>query len=167
MNRDDLLELFEYNQWAKVRLLDSLSRVKQEDFSKDLHSSHGGIQGTLFHMVNAENIWISRLRGEELRTINSEEVKSLGDLKAKWDELDKKLSMLISEYSDGDLLSEFEYQDSKGNKFRHPRIWVFNQLFNHFTYHRGQIVTMQRQLGYEPAHTDIITFYRLGRGKAR
>lgn len=160
MNKKDLAELFEYNRWAENRLLASLEQVSTEDFEKDLHSSHGGIRGTLFHMVNAENIWTSRLRGEELRTINSEEVKSLGDLKAKWDELDKKLSMLISEYSDGDLLSEFEYQDSKGNKFRHPRIWVFNQLFNHFTYHRGQIVTMQRQLGYKPANTDLIGFYR-------
>ncbi len=160
MTKSDILDLFEYNQWAKTRLMTSLQAMKHEDIGKDLHSSHGGILGTLLHMVNAENIWTTRLRGEELRTINSEEVKSLGDLKAKWDELEKKLSTLISDYSDGDLLSEFEYQDSKGNKYRQPRIWAFSQLFNHFTYHRGQIVAMQRQLGYKPANTDLIGFYR-------
>ena len=160
MTTKDLVELFEYNQWVKARLVPSLEAMKHEDVGKDLHSSHGGILGTLLHMVNAEGIWTSRLRGEEIRTFNSEEVKSLGDLKAKWDELDIKLSRLISEYSDGELQSEFEYRDSKGNKYIQPRIWAFSQLFNHFTYHRGQIVTMQRQLGYKPANTDIIGFYR-------
>jgi uncharacterized damage-inducible protein DinB len=160
MTKTDIVELFEYNQWAKTRLMTSLEAMKHEDIGKDLHSSHGGILGTLLHMVNAESVWTSRLRGEEPRPINSEEVKNLGDLKTKWDELDKKLSVLISDYSDGDLLSEFEYQDSKGKKYLQPRIWAFNQLFNHFTYHRGQVVAMQRQLGYKPANTDLIGFYR-------
>ncbi len=160
MTKTDIVDLFEYNQWAKTRLMTSLQAMKHEDIGKDLHSSHGGILGTLLHMVNAESIWISRLRGEELRTINSEVVKSLGDLKAEWDELDKKLSMLISDYSDRDLLSEFEYRDLKGNKYHQPRIWAFSQLFNHFTYHRGQIVAMQRQLEYKPVNTDLIGFYR-------
>jgi uncharacterized damage-inducible protein DinB len=31
---------------------------------------------------------------------------------------------------------------------------------NHGTYHRGQIVTMLRQLGAEPIATDFITFVR-------
>jgi uncharacterized damage-inducible protein DinB len=31
---------------------------------------------------------------------------------------------------------------------------------NHSTYHRGQIVTMLRQLGAKPPTTDLILFYR-------
>jgi uncharacterized damage-inducible protein DinB len=160
MTKSDISELFEYNQWAKERLLKSLEGMKHEDVGKDLHSSHGGILGTLLHMVNAEGIWTSRLRGEEPRQLNSEDVKNLGDLKLKWNELDSRLSKLIADYSDAELLSEFEYRDSKGNKYVQPRIWAFGQMFNHFTYHRGQIVAMQRQLGYKPVNTDLIGFYR-------
>jgi uncharacterized damage-inducible protein DinB len=34
-------------------------------------------------------------------------------------------------------------------------------VVNHATYHRGQVVTMLRQLGVEPPHTDLVVYYRL------
>ena len=64
MNKTDMLELLEYGGWAKERLLASLEPMKQEDFEKDLHSSHGGVRGTLLHIMNAENIWSRRLSAE-------------------------------------------------------------------------------------------------------
>ncbi|MCL5020670.1 MAG: DinB family protein [Bacteroidetes bacterium] len=160
MNRDDLLELFEYNQWAKVRLLDSLAQVKQEDFSKDLHSSHGGIQGTLFHMVNAENIWLSRLEGNQVTPLDASQLKSVEDFRKAWDDLDKRMTGVLAGVNDSQLQAMMGYQDSRGNKYRHPKQWAFNQIFNHFTYHRGQIVALQRELGYQPVNTDLIGFYR-------
>lgn len=160
MDKQDLIELLEYNQWAKGRLLNSLASIKQEDFDKDLHSSHGGIRGTLYHMVNAENIWSSRLEGRPVEPLNLDGLKDVSAFKAKWDETDARLESIIRTSSDEKLHSPFEYQDSKGNRYSQPRIWAVSQLFNHFTYHRGQIVAMQRQLGYKPANTDLIGFYR-------
>ncbi len=160
MNRDDLLELFEYNQWAKVRLLDSLAQVKQEDFSKDLHSSHGGIQGTLFHMVNAENIWLSRLEGNQVTPLDASQLKSVEDFRKAWDDLDNRMTGVLAGVNDSQPQAMMGYQDSRGNNYYHPKLWAFNQLFNHFTYHRGQIVALQRELGYQPVNTDLIGFYR-------
>ncbi len=160
MNKNDLIELFEYNRWASEKLLASLAEVKPEDFGKDLHSSHGGIKGTLFHMVNAENIWVSRLEGQQIIPLDASKLNGVEDFRRAWDDLDKKLSGLIAGTTDEQLLSRMEYQDSKGNKYFHPRLWAFGQLFNHFTYHRGQIVALQRQLGYKPVNTDLIGFYR-------
>lgn len=160
MNKDDIVELLEYNRWAKQRLLDSLETVKQEDFDNDLHSSHGGIRGTLYHMVNAENIWYSRLAGQQVKMLDEKGLRDVKSLRAKWDELDSSLEALIRSSTDEQLKSQFEYQDLRGNKYTQPRMWALSQLFNHFTYHRGQIVAMQRQLGYKPVNTDMIGFYR-------
>jgi uncharacterized damage-inducible protein DinB len=33
-------------------------------------------------------------------------------------------------------------------------------VVNHSTYHRGQVVTLLRQLGVEPIGSDLIAFYR-------
>lgn len=160
MNKNDLMELFEYNQWAKRRLLGSLEQVKPEDFAKDLHSSHGGIQGTLFHMVNAENVWVSRLDGEQVIPLDPAQLTNVADFMRVWDRLDNKMSGLLAGTTDEQLHSRMEYHDSKGNKYFQPMIWAYAQLFNHFTYHRGQIVALQRQLGYKPVNTDLIGFYR-------
>jgi len=67
---------------------------------------------------------------------------------------------LLGSMTDDQLIAQFEYQDTKGNKYSQPRVWALQQVFNHFTYHRGQIASMQRQLGYVPSNTDLIGFYR-------
>jgi uncharacterized damage-inducible protein DinB len=33
-------------------------------------------------------------------------------------------------------------------------------VVNHSSYHRGQVVTMLRQLGIQPPATDLIRYYR-------
>ena len=160
MNKNDIIELSEYHLWAKERLLLSLEAMKQEDFEKDLHSSHGGVRGTLLHVMNAENNWLKRLAGESNAPLDDSKMKRLDDFNREWEQLDKKLSASVSGLTDENLQSRFDYQDTRGNKYSHPRIWAFQQLFNHFSYHRGQIVTMQRQLGYMAANTDLIGFFR-------
>ncbi|MCL4511002.1 MAG: DinB family protein [Bacteroidetes bacterium] len=164
MNKRDIVELLEYSQWAKSRLLNSLEPMKQEDFEKDLHSSHGGVRGTLFHILNAENFWLRRLTGEPVVSLDEAKLKNLNDFKQEWDQLDKRLSELVNGLSEEQVQASFEYQDRKGNKYAQPRIQLLHQLVSHFTYHRGQIVAMQRQLGYQPANTDLIVFYREKKG---
>ena len=41
----------------------------------------------------------------------------------------------------------FQYQNFRGEQFKQPLYQMLLHLFNHGTYHRGQIVTMLRQLG--------------------
>jgi len=160
MNKNDVLELLEYNRWAKERLIGSLEQMKPEDFEKDLRSSHGGIRGTLLHVLFALNTWSGRLMGDTMAPLDEEKLQNVSDFKYEWGRLEKTLVDVVDKFIDDQLQSRFEYQDTKGNKYSQPRIWALQQLFNHFTYHRGQIVTMQRQLGYKPVNTDLIGFYR-------
>jgi uncharacterized damage-inducible protein DinB len=37
-----------------------------------------------------------------------------------------------------------------------PR-WLFTQAVTHEFHHKGQIVTIARQLGYQPVETDLVT----------
>ena len=55
----------------------------------------------------------------------------------------------------------FAYQNFKGEPFKQPLYEMLLHLFNHQTYHRGQLVTMLRQAGIEviPA-TDFIIWSR-------
>ena len=64
MNLQDIHDLYDYNYWAKRRILAVVETLSPEQFAKDLSSSHGGIQGTLFHIMGAEEIWFKRWKGE-------------------------------------------------------------------------------------------------------
>ncbi|MEI9934102.1 MAG: DinB family protein [Ferruginibacter sp.] len=59
------------------------------------------------------------------------------------------------------LLQLFSYKTFKGDPFTQPLYEVVFHVFNHSTYHRGQLVTILRQLGVEKIpSTDLIVFYR-------
>jgi uncharacterized damage-inducible protein DinB len=56
---------------------------------------------------------------------------------------------------------EFIYLNSKKEQFKQPVYQVLVHIFNHGTYHRGQLVTMLRQLGVEKIpQTDYIVWTR-------
>ena len=52
-----------------------------------------------------------------------------------------------------------EYTNLAGETCADPVWLVLHQLSNHATYHRGQVVTMLRQLGAPGVSTDLIRFH--------
>ncbi len=59
------------------------------------------------------------------------------------------------------LQHEFTYRNSKKELFKQPVFQVLMHLFNHQTYHRGQLVTIMRSLNIDKIpKTDFIEFSR-------
>src|SRR5437868_6533365 len=63
MTPDLLRQLFEYNQWANQRTLDTCSPLSNEQFKRELGSSFSSVRDTLAHLYGAEWIWLQRLIG--------------------------------------------------------------------------------------------------------
>jgi len=70
------------------------------------------------------------------------------------------MSEFVSELTDERLSSVLIYKTMEGKQFSNILWQMMQHLINHSTYHRGQVVTMLRQLGVKPIGTDLITFYR-------
>jgi uncharacterized damage-inducible protein DinB len=62
-DRQAIVRLFEYGEWANHSFLDALEPLPAEDYLPDLKGSHGGIHGTLLHTYGAEQIWHERFCG--------------------------------------------------------------------------------------------------------
>ncbi|MCY7292102.1 MAG: hypothetical protein LH615_07960, partial [Ferruginibacter sp.] len=59
------------------------------------------------------------------------------------------------------LAHEFIYINSKKDQFKQPVYEMILHLFNHQTYHRGQLITMLRQVDEKNIpNTDLISFMR-------
>src|SRR5438046_10617235 len=56
----EVRELFAYNAWANRRFFAALESLSAESYFRDLKSSHGGLHGTLCHIVWAEQLWLKR-----------------------------------------------------------------------------------------------------------
>lgn len=69
----------------------------------------------------------------------------------------------VQEASDDMLAASLPYKNIRGEHFVQPVSDIVMHLSNHGTYHRGQVVTLLRQLGVEKIpQTDYILFRRQG-----
>jgi uncharacterized damage-inducible protein DinB len=62
--------------------------------------------------------------------------------------------------SDEDLAGTIEYKSFDAGRFRNCREEILTQLFTHSAYRRGQIASLVRADGGEPAATDYICWCR-------
>jgi uncharacterized damage-inducible protein DinB len=156
-----LRSLFQYNAWADSRLLDVCGSLTNEQFLRDLGSSYGSVRDTLAHMYGAEWVWNERFQGRSPAALNPAGAFSdLASVRAKLEEMDQHYLDYVSKLTAQDLERVMRYKSFAGIEFSNPLWQSLHQVANHGTYHRGQVVTLLRQLGVKPVSTDLIGFYR-------
>ena len=156
---NDLLALLDYTAWATLRILAALNPLTLEECSRDLHSSHGGINGTLAHLYGADVIWTARLCSRPAITFSDlPGLPALGVLEVKWAALQTGRRAFLSGMNAEQTVA---YTNLRGESQSSTVGETVLHVVNHGAYHRGQLVTMLRQLGYAALNTDLIAFYRL------
>lgn len=161
MTLNDIHILYEFNYWAKAKMIGALDALPEQDLYKDLKTSFGGIHGTLVHICGAEDIWLSRFKGiANPMFLKNADLPDYTAVKKKWEEVEKGMRTYVHSLTEQQLLEKFSYTNIKGEPFSNIRWQALQHLVNHGTYHRGQITSMIRQLGGTPVSTDMIAFYR-------
>lgn len=163
-----LLSFATYNLWANQIILQKLETVSEEILQKDMQSSFGSIFETLIHMLDTESTWWQRIKLAEIIESPVASVgKDLNKLSAAWLKISREGAEWVKEANELRLVHVFGYHNSKKMYFKQPVSEALMHLFNHQTYHRGQIVTMLRQNKVDPIPaTDLIKFYRSKRTKS-
>lgn len=151
-----------YNVWANQKLLDLILSLPDELQTRDLVSSFSSLYKTALHIHDAESTWWQRVKMQERISIPSENLKgnmrelaaALVNQSKQWEEWIKNASELALEHV-------CHYQNSKREQFKQPVFQMVLHVFNHGTYHRGQMVTMLRQMNVEKIpQTDFIIWSR-------
>lgn len=163
----EVRELFAYNAWANRRIFAALRTVPGEAYFRDLKSSHGGLHGTLCHLVWAEQLWLNRWLGRPKPAVyQGKDLATLDAAARRWEEIERERATFFGAFTDPRLDETVVVQPSTGGAFRHAFREMFAHAADHSSYHRGQIVTMLRQVGVAPPNTGLIVFYRERGGHA-
>jgi len=161
MTADEVRELFAYNAWANRKLFAAAAALPQEHYFRDLRSSHGGIHGTLAHIVWAEQLWLCRwLKAPNPAVSQGKDLGSLDAVRARWEEVEAQRAEFLRDFPDARLAETRAVQPSTGGEFLHTFGEMFRHAIDHSSYHRGQVVTLLRQLGVQPPSTGLIVYYR-------
>ena len=159
MTKQEIVVLFKYDAWATSHQLSAIEKLSDEQYEKDMGSSHRGIQGTLSHCYGAERVWLARWTGKGANAM-PEGLLSRHGLRDRWNALHAEMLEYAEGLTDEKLFATFAYKDLRGNPYSQPLWQQMQHIANHSTYHRGQITTMLRQLGIPPVATDLIAYYR-------
>ncbi len=112
--------------------------------------------------MDVESIWWQRLKLQEHVEWPGKNFEAdFENLSRELLSLSKQWNQWVSGANEMQITHVFGYQNSKKEFFKQPVYEMLLHLFNHQTFHRGQLITMMRQNGIEkiPA-TDFIVFSR-------
>ena len=159
--RKFIREYAAYNTWASKILFERIGKLSEEDINKEIASSFSSLYKTVQHMWLAEEVWWQRLKLVENIELQSEKFTgSFTELSANLTKQSQQWIDWVNTATEPQLTHVFAYVRNKEQQ-KLPVYQMLQHVFNHATYHRGQLVTILRQLGADkiPA-TDFSAFCR-------
>jgi len=159
MNKQDILILYQYNQWANAKILTTAENVTQEQYLAPASFPHGGLRGTLVHTLFAEWIWRKRWEGTSPTVrLKPEDFPTFESLCTRWAEEEKQLMDFVSGLTDERLNNTFNYTNTSGKAFSRILWQAMAHLVNHGTQHRTEAAAMLTDFGHSPGDIDFIYF---------
>ena len=161
--KNHLLKLAKYNKWANQKFIQSLNAQEENFLFTQLDSSFKNIFETCKHIWLGELGWLARMENKGWQT------KALDNFQGEPKDLFTAWQITSDAYikfiETEDLTIEIEFMHDEIN-YSIPRSDMILTIINHGNYHRGQIVTMLRQLGINKIpKTDYIEWVREQRRK--
>ena len=173
MTKSEIQLLYEYDRWANNRVLQAVSTLNAEEFTRNLGGSFCSVRDTLMHIVEGERGWLTCWKepspssafvmdfwAQHNALFNANAFADLAAVQRKWAEVEGEQVEFVNRVTNESLermLTVGTTQISLAHLMQH--------LANHSTYHRGQVALMMRQLAAEPLSTDFAVFLMEGRGE--
>jgi uncharacterized damage-inducible protein DinB len=148
----------DYNLWANETLVNWVNTKPPEIMEQEVPSSFPTIAKTFSHLWDTEKFWLGVLQGENPPWNSFEGANdqiTAGLLKQSQDFRD-----YVHSLSEHEMVADC-ILDAPWAKGKFPMYEFIQHCLNHGAYHRGQIITIARNLGItDPPMTDY-NFYNM------
>ncbi|SDD22239.1 DinB family protein [Niabella drilacis] len=162
MDKKYFTELAKFNRVGTGQVCSWLQQISDEQWLRPVVSSFNSIHDTVLHMINAEDAWLQRFRKENLVRFDQRFTGTRQELLELWQQTSQQLSDWVAAFDETKLRAPFTYRRFNGQEYTSLYYQVIAHVVNHATYHRGQLVTLLRQVGFTGVQsTDLIGFYRV------
>lgn len=136
-----------FNLWANQKITEPISQLPEEKITAEIISSFPSIYKTVLHLLDAESLWWQRLKLQEhVERPSDTFAGNFAALQKRLLEQSTLYNDWVSKATEAQLQHVFAYFREK-EQFKLQVGQMLLHLFNHNSYHRGQLVTMLRQSG--------------------
>lgn len=156
------LELADYNIWANTKVIGWLNQLDELQYNQNIISSFSTIKDTSIHIAAAEKVWLERWQMIENPVFLASDFNGTKqDLINIWLKASNDIKSFIASKPETEFENKFSFKRLNGDLFYMEYSKTFAHIFNHSTFHRGQLVTMLRQAGFTNVDsTDLLSYYR-------
>lgn len=160
MSKKIYTDLLAYNYWANSRFHEVFLEMPSELADAEVQSSFAGLGPTVEHIAGAEFIWLQRLQNIDVKGFPAFDGQQFPD--EKWLASSQDLIKFAEALKQEDFEKPIEYRNLKGEAFSNTVGGIIQHLVNHGTFHRGQLVSILRILGWKKIpSTDYIVWLRI------
>ena len=150
-----------YNAWANGKIISFLRTKPKQTWYQEVPSSYNSIVGTLNHILATQEYWYSVIT----KTVNTSTRwnNESPDAEEVFDFLTRHSNLMTEtfrQFSEEEL-SKTILIESPWFTSNLPRYEYIQQVLNHSVYHRGQVVTIGRNLGFTDAPNTDYNFYNV------
>ena len=160
MQLDAIRELYDYNHWANQRVLSAMTPLTDDMFTRNMGNSFVSLRDTLAHILGAEWIWLERWLGRSPKALlSASDFPTLQAFQRRWVAVRLDQNQYIQTLIPDRLNDDVSYTNTRGERYSYALWRQMLHVINHSSYHRGQVTTLLRQMGAEPAGTDLLVYY--------
>ncbi|QQQ28926.1 DinB family protein [Chryseobacterium indoltheticum] len=154
-----LTDIADYSNWADTAVISWLEEISDEQWEKETESSFNSIAKTTLHIISAKRIWIDFWNNVRHPTFLSIEFTgNKTDLIEIWKKTMVQYKNFIEDYNEENYSQKISIT-IKDEKWEMEFAETVLHQNNHATFHRGQLVTMLRQVGFTNfTNTDIASY---------
>lgn len=144
----------EFNLWANETYATWLGSKPSELLHKEIPSSYPSIILTLMHIRDTERFWLSQLKSLPPTPFDQAFEGTNAEALSDFTQQSGLFRDFISSQTEAGFEETFKL-DLPWMKGEVPRYEIVQHCLNHSTYHRGQIITIGRNIGItDPPWTD-------------
>ena len=158
MNADAFRHFYNYHFAENRKVWNGVTSLSFEQFTQPVDYSRGSVREQIVHLLDAEDMWFSELRGAQPSEPLPETVEAddRDVIRAHWDKVEGNIRVYLAELQD-DILFTKPIKEPEDDK--DLIVWqVLLHVANHATDHRAQLLRVLHDLGVETKYQDYI-FY--------
>jgi uncharacterized damage-inducible protein DinB len=159
MNIRDIELIYDYNYWARDRILAAAAQITPAQYAATAAFPYGSLRGTLLHTLDAEKSWRSMFEnGLWTADLLEADYPTLAALRTAWSAEETAMRAFLNRLADQDLEGIVSYTADTGHDRRRTLWHCLLHVANHGTQHRAEAAAILTTHGASPGDLDFTLF---------
>jgi uncharacterized damage-inducible protein DinB len=150
-------EQYDFVRESRKVLLDFSQTMSSSDFKRENSSfgNGGSIRNLFMHIANTYEFWVAKCGLNKIIDFTkSDSEEGIQDIRSLFDTIDRTMYEFIESFKNNEI-KEIDFEINGLRNSASP-FKIFSHVITHEFHHKGQILSLSRQLGYVPVDTDIM-----------